>query len=171
MGVEATERRYSLAQKLWWLIAGRLSAALFLFLARAVWLHGSNTRAWATTLSPLLIVVALTAVYSAARMFSSALLLQARIQFFIDILLVTWLLWTTDVIHSPFIAVYIVVIAASSLFLGPRDAIVVSLGCAIAFTASALAVLNGYGNLSTDQLVGNGRVQTFQSIVCSISRS
>ncbi len=164
MGAEATERRYSLAQKLWWLIAGRLSAALFLFLARAVWLHGSNTRAWATTLSPLLIVVALTAVYSAARMFSSALLLQARIQFFIDILLVTWLLWTTDVIHSPFIAVYIVVIAASSLFLGPRDAIVVSLGCAIAFTASALSVLNGYGNLSTDQLVGNGRVQTFQSI-------
>jgi two-component system sensor histidine kinase PilS (NtrC family) len=164
MGAEATERRYSLAQKLWWLIAGRVSAALFLFLARAIWLHGSNTQAWATTLSPLLIVIGLTAVYAAARTFSSALLLQARIQFFIDVLLVTWLLWTTDVIHSPFIAVYIVVIAASSLFLGPRDAIVVSLGCAIAFTASALAVLNGYGNMTPDQLIGNGRVQTFQSI-------
>jgi two-component system sensor histidine kinase PilS (NtrC family) len=164
MGAEATERKYSLAQKLWWLIAGRVSAALFLFLARAIWLHGSNTQAWAVTLSPLLIVIALTAIYAFARTFSSALLLQARVQFFIDIFLVTWLLWTTDVIHSPFIAVYIVVIAASSLFLGPRDAIVVSLGCAIAFTTSALAVLNGYGNMTPDQLIGNGRVQTFQSI-------
>ena len=47
--------------------------------------------------------------------FSKALLFQARLQFVIDIILVTWLVWTTDVIHSPYIALYIVVIAASSL--------------------------------------------------------
>jgi two-component system, NtrC family, sensor histidine kinase PilS len=160
---EATEQRSSLAQKLKWLISGRLSAALLLFIARALWIHGGNTKAWSATL-PLLIVFGLTLVYALARSFSKAFLLQARIQFLVDIVLVTWLVWATDVTHSPFIAVYIVVIAASSLFLGPRDAVVVSVGCAVAFTGSALAVLNGYGTVSPSELLDTGRVQTIQSI-------
>jgi two-component system sensor histidine kinase PilS (NtrC family) len=90
--------------------------------------------------------------------------LQARIQFVIDILLVTWLIWTTDVIHSPYIAVYIVVIAASSLFLGPRDSIAISVGCAVAFTTSALAILNGLGRGGFGEFLDSSRVQTFQSI-------
>src|SRR5882762_6500191 len=142
MGLEdGIERKYSLGQKLWWLILGRVAAALFLFFARAFWLHGNNLNAWTQMLPPLLVVCGLTLLYSLARLFSKALLFQARLQFVIDILLVTWLVWTTVVIHSPYIAVYIVVIAASSLFLGPRDAIVISVACAVAFTASALAVL------------------------------
>jgi two-component system sensor histidine kinase PilS (NtrC family) len=165
MGLDdATERRYSLAQKLWGLILGRLTAALVLFFARALWLHGGNAQAWAETLSPLFFVFGLTLLYALARTFSKTLLLQARIQFVIDIVLVTWLIWTTDVIHSPYIAVYIVVIAASSLFLDPRDAILISLGCAVAFTASALAVLNGFGRAPSTDLLASGRAQTFQSI-------
>jgi two-component system sensor histidine kinase PilS (NtrC family) len=160
---EATERRYSLAQKLKWLILGRLTAALLLSIARALWIHGGNIKAWSATL-PLLIVFALSIIYLLARSLSKALLLQARIQFVVDIVLVTWLVWTTDVTHSPFIAVYIVVIAASSLFLGPRDAVVVSLGCAVAFTGSALAVLNGYGAVSPSGLLDTSRGQTFQTI-------
>ena len=165
MGLEeATEQRYSLGQKLSWLILGRLTAALLLFVARGLWVHGGTAQAWAETLSPLFIVCGLTLLYALARTFSNALLLQARIQFVIDIVLVTWLVWITDVIHSPYIAIYIVVIAASSLFLGPRDAIVISLGCAVAFTASALAVLNGFGRVRLAELLDSGRVQTFQSI-------
>src|SRR6185295_12725922 len=101
---EATERRYSLAQKLWWLILGRLTAALFLFLVRAFWIYGGNAQTSSRTLTPLTIVLGLTLLYALARTFSKALLLQARIQFVIDIILVTWLVWTTDVIHSPYIA-------------------------------------------------------------------
>ena len=120
MGLEeATEHRYTLGQKLWYLIIGRLAAAVALFVARGFWVHGGNLQAWVATLSPLLIVGGLTLLYALARTFSKALLLQARVQFVIDIILVTWLVWTTDVIHSPYIAIYIVVIAASSLFLGP----------------------------------------------------
>jgi two-component system sensor histidine kinase PilS (NtrC family) len=157
-------RRYSLGQKLWWLILGRVAAAQFLFGARAIWNHGSSAQSPAATLRPLIIVCGLTVIYALARRFSKALLFQARLQFVIDILLVTWLVWTTDVIHSPYIAVYIVVIAASSLFLSPRDAIVISLGCAVAFTASALAVLSGIGRPPMRDLLGAGRAQTFQSI-------
>jgi two-component system sensor histidine kinase PilS (NtrC family) len=118
------------------------------------------------TLSPLLIVGGLTLLYAVARTFSKALLLQARIQFVIDIILVTWLVWTTDVIHSPYIALYIVVIAASSLFLGPRDAVLISLACAVAFTAGAVAVLNGVGvgRIQPAELLDSTRVQSFQTV-------
>ena len=165
MGLEeATERKYSLGQKLSWLILGRLLAAIILFVARGLWVHGRNSQVWAETLSPLFIVAGLTLLYALARTFSKALLLQARIQFVIDIVLVTWLVWSTDVIHSPYIAIYIVIIAASSLFLGPRDAVIISLACAVAFTASAVAFLNGYGSVQTAELLDTARVQSFQSV-------
>jgi two-component system sensor histidine kinase PilS (NtrC family) len=165
MGLEsAIERRYSLGHKLWWLILGRLTAALFLFCVRALWVHGSNTQGWAALLPPLLLVCGLTLLYALAHTLSKALVLQARLQFVIDIFLVTWLVWTTDVIHSPYIAVYIVVIAISSLFLGPRDAIVISVACAVAFTASALAVLAGVSHPPASELLDSGRAQTFQYI-------
>src|SRR5882724_2192929 len=165
MGLElAIERRHSLGQKLWWLILGRVAVAAFLFCARALWVHGSNAQGWAEMLPPLFLVCGLTFLYALARAFSKALIFQARLQFVIDILLVTWLVWTTDVIHSPYIAIYIVVIAISSLFLGPRDAIVISVGCAVAFTASALAVLVGVDHPPPRELLDSGRAQTFQSI-------
>lgn len=161
---DAIERRFSLRQKLWWLILSRVAAVIFLFVARAIWVHGGNFAAWPQMLSPLFLVCGLTAFYLIALTFSKALILQARIQFLIDIILVTWLIWTTDVIHSPFIAIYIVVISASSLFLSPRDAVVISLGCALAFTGSALSVLNGIGREVPTTLLDAGQVKTFQSI-------
>jgi len=165
MGLEeASEHRYSLGQKLWWLIIGRVASALILFVARGFWIHGGNLEAWVATLTPLFTVVGLTVLYALARIFSKALLLQARVQFVIDIILVTWLVWTTDVIHSPYIAIYIVVIAASSLFLGPRDAVIISLTCAVAFTAGALAILNGIGRIQSAELLDATRVQSFQTV-------
>ena len=161
---EAIERRYSLSQKLSWLILGRLAAALLLFGARFVWMKGSSQAAWKQMLPPLLIVFGLTVLYTLAHRFSRALLFQARFQFVVDIFLVTWLVWITDVIHSPYIALYIVIIAASSLFLGPRDAIVTSVACSLAFTGSALAALTGFGQPPTHDLLDAGRSQTFQSI-------
>src|SRR6266446_9721645 len=165
MGVEfTTERRYSLGHKLWWLILGRFTAALALFCAHAFWFRGSNTQGWTEMLPALFFVFALTVVYALARTISRALLFQARLQFVIDIILVTWLVWTTDVIHSPYIAIYIVVIATSGLFLGPREAIAISVACAVAFTASALAVLGGISHAPSRDLLESGRAQTFQSI-------
>ena len=161
---DPTDRRYSLRQKLWWLILGRLATALCLFLARLAWVQGSSQRAWAQMLPALFIVCGLTLLYSLAHRFSRTLLLQAKIQFVVDIILVTWLVWSTDVIHSPYIALYIVIIAASGLFLGPRDAIIVSLACAAAFTASALAVFTGVAHPPSSNLIDIGRGQTFQSI-------
>lgn len=162
---DAIERRYSLGQKLWGLILARVAAAILLFLARSIWVHPTRPQAWIDELALLLVVVALTVLYAIARTFSKSLLIQARIQFVVDIILVTWLIWTsTNVIQSPYVAVYIVVIAASGLFLSPRDAVVISVGCAVAFTASAIAALTGVGPPATRDLLFAGRAQTFQSI-------
>ena len=153
-----------MGRKLWWLIFGRLAVAILLVLARIVWISGRTDAAWTQILPALLIVSGLTVVYSLAHRISRTLPFQARLQFALDIILVSWLNWTTDVIHSPYIALYIVIIAASSLFLGPRGAIVTSLGCAVAFTASALAVLAGYGTHSARMVLEVGSSQTAQTI-------
>ena len=161
---EATAGKASLGRKLWWLIFGRLAVAILLVLARIIWISGRTDAAWTEILPALLIVCGLTVVYSLAHRISRTLPFQARLQFAVDILLVSWLNWTTDVIHSPYIALYIVVIAASSLFLGPRDSIVTSLGCTVAFTASGLAVLAGYGTHSAQTMAEVGSSQTAQTI-------
>ena len=164
MGLEDGIERRSLSQKLWWLILGRFVAAVLLFLGRVLWIRGSAELTKAETWQPLLIIGGLSVVYAFAHRYSRALLLQARFQFVIDILLVTWLLETSDVIHSPYVALYIVIIAASSLFLGPRDSIIISVASAFAFTVSALAALGGLGPSASQDLLDNSRLQTIQSI-------
>jgi two-component system sensor histidine kinase PilS (NtrC family) len=161
---EATSGKTSLGRRLWWLIFGRLAVAIVLVLARIIWISDRSDATWTEILTTLLIVIGLTVVYSLAHRISRTLPFQARLQFAVDILLVSWLNWTTDVIHSPYIALYIVIIAASSLFLGPRDSIITSLGCAVAFTASALAVLAGYGTHSARTMMEVGTSQTAQTI-------
>ncbi|MGI8838385.1 MAG: two-component system sensor histidine kinase NtrB [Pyrinomonadaceae bacterium] len=161
---DAIIRKYSLGRKLWWLIFARLGVAIFLVLVRVIWISGRADESWTQILPALLIICGLTLVYSLAHRISRTLPFQVRLQFALDILLVTWLNWTTDVIHSPYIALYIVIIAASSLFLGPRDAIVTSVGCAVAFTASALAVFSGYGTHSARELAEIGSSQTAQTV-------
>jgi two-component system sensor histidine kinase PilS (NtrC family) len=162
---ERIEQDRSLGQKLWWLILGRLGAALALMLGGTLWARAStNQPAWGKTFPVLSIAFGLTVLYSLAHRFSKRYVLQARLQFTIDILLVTWLAWYSDVIHSPYTGLYIVIIAASSLFLGPRDAVVTSVGCAVAFTGCALAVLTGFGNHPAQQLLEGSLSQTVQSV-------
>jgi two-component system sensor histidine kinase PilS (NtrC family) len=60
------------------------------------------------------------------------------------VLLVTWLVWATGDINSPYAAAYILVISAASIFLGPRGALVTSVGCVVAFTFITLATSMGW---------------------------
>ena len=161
---DASERRYSLSEKLFWLILARLAIAILLALARVLWVHGLGWQSWLQMLPALSIVSAVTVAYLVAHRFSENYLLQARVQFVLDILLVTALVWTTNVIYSPYIALYIVVIAASSLFLGPRDSIVISVVCVVAFTAAALVLLTGLGSADTPEYLDANRPQAYQAL-------
>ena len=149
---EATsETGRSAVTKLGWLIVGRLLAALVLFVSSVIWNRtGDPEQSQAKSLSLLLIVAGLTILYAVIFRLSRNTLLQAKLQLAIDVALVTWLVWHSDVVHSPYIALYIVIIAISSLFLSARDAVVTSVACASAFTACALTLTGlGWGSLTS----------------------
>lgn len=150
--------------KLQWLILGRMATALLLFILGSLWNRSSGAQqSIRKSLILFCIVICITIVYSFILRLSTKFLLQARVQIAIDVLLITWLVWNSEVVHSPYIALYIVVIAVSSLFLGPRDAVVTSVGCALTFTLSAMAT-TGWGQAGRSPLVGDSISQTVEAV-------
>jgi len=143
----------SFGTRLWWLIFGRCAVALLVLLAGAVWARGtfaSNLPDSLHSIKPLIVVVAaLTLVYAAAHVIWKDYLLQARLQFLADVFLVTWLVWITGAVRSPYTALYIVVISAASWFIGARGALITSIGSAAAFNTCALLLLNGVARASS----------------------
>jgi two-component system sensor histidine kinase PilS (NtrC family) len=133
--------------KLWLLVAGRLAAAVLLLVASALWtreqLGALDRDGWHGTLPIFIAVVALSLCYAVALSFNRNLRLQASIQLFADVVLVTWLVWATGDITSPYTVLYIIIIAVSSLLLGPRAAIYAAVGCASVFTVISLAAVTG----------------------------
>jgi two-component system sensor histidine kinase PilS (NtrC family) len=129
-----------LGRRLWGLIVGRAATAVLLLLSAIAW--RSSVQAFSsikTNLAPVILtVVALTLVFSLARFTWKNYLAQARLQILFDVLLVTWLVWNTGYVSSPYAALYIVIISVASLFLGPRGALITSIGSAAAFNACAL---------------------------------
>src|SRR5262245_11644523 len=121
--------------KLGWMIAGRLVTALLLSVVGTLWTTTAPAQSINKSLGLLTIVACLTILSALCCRLSKCMLFQARFQLAVDVLLVTWLVWNSNVRQSPYVALYIVIIAVSSLFLGPREAIVTSVGCAVAFTA------------------------------------
>ena len=145
---ETSEAGRSAGSKLGWLIVGRLFTAVLLFVVGLIWnLDGSLA---GNSLVLLSTVAAFTIIYTVIWRLSRNTLLQAKFQLAVDVLLVTWLVLESNVIQSPYVALYIVVIAASSLFLSARDAVVTSVGCAVAFTACAVVLMGaGEGRSAT----------------------
>lgn len=149
--------------KLGWLIAGRLVTALLLSVVGTLWMTSSEaSRTINKSLGLLTIVACLTIAYSLILRLSKNILLQARFQLIIDVFLVTWLVWNSNVIQSPYLTLYIVIIAVSSLFLGPREAVITSVGCAVAFTACALQITGIAGQRDPSRFVGGSLSQTIQ---------
>src|ERR1051326_5600926 len=153
----------SAGSKLGWMIAGRLATALLLSVIGTLWTRtGEASQSINKSLGLLTIVACLTILYALIFRLSKNILFQARFQLTVDILLVTWLVWNSSVIQSPYLALYIVIIAISSLFLGPREAVVTSVGCAVAFTACSLQITGLLGKIDETRLVGGSISQTVQ---------
>ncbi len=145
---ETSEAGRTAGSKLGWLIVGRLFTAVLLFVVGLIWNRDGSLAG--NSLVLLSTVAAFTIIYTVIWRLSRNTLLQAKFQLAVDVLLVTWLVLESNVIQSPYVALYIVVIAASSLFLSARDAVVTSVGCAVAFTACALVLMGaGEGRSAT----------------------
>lgn len=157
-----------LGRRLWWLISGRAVTVVLLVLVGLISKSSALGRGLVTALSVvapiILTVVGLTILYVAARLLWKNYLAQARFQFFVDVLLVTWLVWSTGNVSSPYAALYVVIISVASLFVGPRGAMITSVGSAAAFTACALLALSGVGPFAVHDLNGQAVLNTIQFV-------
>lgn len=151
------ERAMPLARRLWWLIAGRLLVALLLIgvaLWSPAWFEGAGREAFRGVWVFAGGALALSALYAVMRRFTSLpLRAQAGAQLLVDVLLVTWLVWATGDLRSPYVALYILIISVVGLFLGARGALVTSVGCATSYLSLSFAVALGwiapYGSSAT----------------------
>src|SRR5205823_1298773 len=154
----AGERAHSptktaLGTRLWWLILGRAIGALLLLITGAAWkwsAPGYNFFASLSRVAPIVLALfGLSIIYCLAHLVWKSFLAQARIQFFFDVVLVTWLVWATGNVSPPYAALYVVIISIASMFVGPRGAMITSIGSAAAFNACSLLSINGLGPYAT----------------------
>ena len=136
----------SLNQRVLMLIIGRLVAIFLLLVSSWIWYSGSTEFTLQSipqsTLFIFIISVGLTVVYFFLLRIGSLIQWQIRFQFLIDALLITWLIWRTGDLTSPYITLYIVLISVSSVFLRPRSTILMAFLCIGLFCG--LAILTGF---------------------------
>lgn len=141
----------SLNQKLQTLVIGRLLAVFLLLVATWVWNSGHLKLSWEDFPQGLFLVfiisVGLTIVYFFFLRLSGSYAWQIRTQFFLDALLVTWLVWRTGVLNSPYITLYIIVIAVASVFLSGKRTLIFATLCVLLFTT--LAGLTSFAVIDT----------------------
>jgi two-component system sensor histidine kinase PilS (NtrC family) len=134
----------------WRLIAGRLLVAGLLFGVSVLWTSGlapgaQETHRLGSALPFAFVVLGLSAAYALVLRFTrTPLRTQAAAQFALDALLVTWLVWVTGNLYSPYTALYILVISAASIFLGARGALATAVGCAALYTGAMLGLTAGW---------------------------
>ncbi|MFN3330207.1 MAG: two-component system sensor histidine kinase NtrB, partial [Pyrinomonadaceae bacterium] len=93
---------------------------------------------------------------------SSEYLWQTRIQLAVDLILITWLVWQTGDIGSPYVALYMVVISITALFLSPKEALGFAILSVLFYASMSFATLFGLmpslaglmGNLRSVQTIG-----------------
>lgn len=135
----------NLKQKIQTLIIGRLLVIFLLLAASWIYNSGGNLKISADNLPQgllllFLISVGLTLCYFFVLRLNKNFVLQARVQFLLDALLITWLVWRTGDLTSPFITLYIVLISISSVFLSARETILMAFYCVFLFSILSVAV-------------------------------
>ncbi|HEX6125241.1 MAG TPA: ATP-binding protein [Pyrinomonadaceae bacterium] len=153
-------------QKLQTLIVGRLIVIFLLLVTSWIWYSGSVQLSLDNfPEGPFLVFVVsvgLTALYFLLSRVSRAWDWQARAQFLIDALLITWLVWKTGDLTSPYITLYIVLIGVSSVFLRPRITFLMAVICVAFF--SLLGILTGLSVIET-----SGSAQSAPRIIQIVS--
>jgi two-component system sensor histidine kinase PilS (NtrC family) len=149
-------------QKLHTLIIGRLMIVFLLLVTSWIWHSGDIRLSYDNFPRGLFIVfviaVGLTIVYFFLTRLSSNFAWQIRIQFLLDALMTTWLVWRTGDLTSPYITLYIVLISVASVFMSGRGTLLVAITCVVFFSALSMLVsfdvIDSLGELpDTSQIV------------------
>jgi len=106
-------------RKLYWLLISRLAMAAALLAIVSATERENTTRSFVPVLEAVAgVTVILSAFYLIAMLTRLADRTQGYIQFSLDICLVTWLVYSTGDVESPFLALYLVIIFAACALLG-----------------------------------------------------
>ncbi|HMG34504.1 MAG TPA: ATP-binding protein [Blastocatellia bacterium] len=106
-------------RKLQWLLVSRLAIACALLTAVGLVERNHSDRAFVPVLGAMTVVtVILSSLYYFALSSSIPQRAQAYIQLLVDVVIVTWLVYRTGDVASPFLALYLVIIFAACALLG-----------------------------------------------------
>lgn len=138
-------------QRIQTLIIGRLLAIFLLLVTSWLWFSGTLRLSFDNFPQGLLfglflvfvISVGLTIIYFFLLRLSKNFTWQIRTQFFLDALLITWLIWRTGDLTSPYITLYIVLISVASFFMKPLSTLLMAVFCAFLFITLATLTVNG----------------------------
>ncbi|MGD9564238.1 MAG: ATP-binding protein [Pyrinomonadaceae bacterium] len=159
------------------LILGRLAVIFVLMAVAWIWQSGRLVLSFEkfpqSIFLGFIVSVGLTVVYFFFLRLSSRLRWQIRLQFAADALLITWLVWRTGDLSSPFIVLYLVLISVSSLFLKPFATLVMAFVCIGLFVAltisSGLGVIESVGpQLATARIVQGISFHTVAMLVVGL---
>lgn len=142
LGEKAESANLKPMQKIQTLIIGRLVVSFLLLVTSWVWSSGTFRLSVENFPQGLFLLftisVGLTIVYFFLLRLSAALAWQIRAQFLLDALLITWLVWRTGDISSPYITLYIVLISVASFFLRPLSTLLMAVVCGSLFIGLAI---------------------------------
>jgi len=145
--------------RLTWLIASRLTVILILLgTAAIINIVSPSVLIVKVFIKATLVVSILSVIYSFLVKFSSRYTLQAYIQIFIDIALVSWVVYETSLTEKSFAALYLVIVLAASTVL-PRLAVLITSVLCVIFYVTITSLLyyqifnNNLPTLSPDQSV------------------
>ncbi len=145
LGEKAESANLGPMQKIQTLIIGRLFVIFLLLVTSWVWFSGTLRLSVENFPQGLFLVftisVGLTIAYFFLLRLSKAFAWQIRAQFLLDALLITWLVWRTGDISSPYITLYIVLISVASFFLRPVATLLTSAICAGLFIALSILAI------------------------------
>ncbi|MEP6849253.1 MAG: ATP-binding protein [Acidobacteriota bacterium] len=144
-------------QRVQTLIVGRLLVIFLLLVSSWIWYTGRIEFSFdSIPRGPLLVFIVsigLTVIYFLLLNLSRAVMWQIRAQFIVDTMLITWLVWRTGDLTSPYITLYIVLISVSSAFLRPRETVTMALICVSFFvtlsTLTSLTIIESSGVAQT----------------------
>jgi two-component system sensor histidine kinase PilS (NtrC family) len=144
-------------QRIQMLIIGRLVVIFLLLTTMWFWSTGTlrlSFDKFPQWLFPVFVItVGLTIVYFFLLRLSESFGWQIRVQFLIDSLLVTWLVWRTGDLTSPYVTLYIVLISVASFFLRPMATLFVAGICTLLLVLLSLMtyrdLITSFGQLQT----------------------
>jgi two-component system sensor histidine kinase PilS (NtrC family) len=155
----------SLSEKLNFLIIGRIFVLLLLIILSLVWNSDRFPASIDIFRQQPYFIFALALILSILFLLISQtkknLLLQVAAQFIIDASLITWLVWSTGDVNSPYTPLYTVLICLTIVFFDAHQTFLTAIACAIVYTViNALIQLEVLPRFNT----GNNALSTWQAV-------